>query len=363
MPMRPEPPHQHGKTPHIGVLLCNLGTPTAPTAAALRLYLAQFLSDRRVVELPRLLWWPILHGVVLRLRPRKSAAKYASIWLPDGSPLKVWTERQAALLQGYLGERGHQVQVRWAMRYGQPSVASGLDALKAAGCTRILVLPAYPQYSAATTASVADAVFAWGRTVRNLPELRLVRNYHDQPEHIAALAASVQRHWQAHGRPDVLLLSFHGMPARTLDKGDPYHCECHKTARLLAEALGLSRDQYRLTFQSRFGRAKWLQPYTEPTLVELARSGVARVDALCPGFACDCIETLEEIALEAKAAFMQAGGREFHYIPCLNDSTEGMRALTALCEQHLAGWPTRAVPDPSAAEASRARALAMGAQQ
>ena len=248
------------------------------------------------------------------------------------------------------------------MRYGQPSVASGLDALKAAGCTRILVLPAYPQYSAATTASVADAVFAWGRTVRNLPELRLVRNYHDQPEHIAALAASVQRHWQAHGRPDVLLLSFHGMPARTLDKGDPYHCECHKTARLLAEALGLSADQYRVTFQSRFGRAKWLQPYTEPTLIELARSGVARVDAICPGFSCDCIETLEEINLEARSAFLQAGGKAFHYIDCLNDSHEGMHALTALCEQHLSGWPTRQPPNPSACAQSRQRAMAMGAK-
>jgi len=359
--MQTEPPYSHDQSPKTGLLLCNLGTPTAPTAAALRPYLAQFLSDPRVVELPRLLWWPILHGAVLRLRPRKSAAKYASIWLPEGSPLKVWTERQAKLLQGYLGERGHQVQVRWAMRYGQPSVASGLDALKAAGCTRILVLPAYPQYSAATTASVADAVFAWGRTVRNLPELRLVRNYHDQPEHIAALAASVRRHWQAHGRPNVLLLSFHGMPARTLEKGDPYHCECHKTARLLAEALGLSAGQYRVTFQSRFGRAKWLQPYTEPTLIELARSGVARVDALCPGFSCDCIETLEEINLEARSAFLQAGGKEFHYIPCLNDSPEGMQALTALCEQHLLGWPTRQASDPAALQASRARARALGA--
>jgi ferrochelatase len=360
--MQTEPPYSHDQSPKTGLLLCNLGTPTAPTAAALRPYLAQFLSDPRVVELPRLLWWPILHGVVLRLRPRKSAAKYASIWLPDGSPLKVWTERQAKLLQGYLGERGHHVQVRWAMRYGQPSVASGLDALKAAGCTRILVLTAYPQYSAATTASVADAVFAWGRTVRNLPELRLVRNYHDQPEYIAALAASVRRHWQAHGRPNVLLLSFHGMPARTLEKGDPYHCECHKTARLLAEALGLSADQYRVTFQSRFGRAKWLQPYTEPTLIELARSGVDRVDAICPGFSCDCIETLEEINLEARSAFLQAGGKAFHYIPCLNDSHEGMQALTALCEQHLLGWPTRLPPDPSACAHSRQRALSMGAK-
>ncbi|WP_029461932.1 ferrochelatase [Serpentinimonas barnesii] len=362
MSMQTEPPYSHDQSPKTGLLLCNLGTPTAPTAAALRPYLAQFLSDPRVVELPRLLWWPILHGVVLRLRPRKSAAKYASIWLPEGSPLKVWTERQAKLLQGYLGERGHHVQVRWAMRYGQPSVASGLDALKAAGCTRILVLPAYPQYSAATTASVADAVFAWGRTVRNLPELRLVRNYHDQPEYIAALAASVRRHWQAHGRPNVLLLSFHGMPARTLEKGDPYHCECHKTARLLAEALGLSADQYRVTFQSRFGRAKWLQPYTEPTLIELARSGVDRVDAICPGFSCDCIETLEEINLEARSAFLQAGGKAFHYIPCLNDSHEGMQALTALCEQHLLGWPTRLPPDPSACAHSRQRALSMGAK-
>jgi len=360
MTLQAEPPYSHGKPAQTGVLLCNLGTPTAPTTAAVRPYLAQFLSDPRVVELPRLLWWPLLHGVVLRLRPRKSAAKYARIWTPEGAPLKVWTERQAKLLQGYLGERGHQVQVRWAMRYGQPSVASGLDALRAAGCTRILVLPAYPQYCAATTASVADAVFAWGRTVRNLPELRLVRNYHEQPAYIAALAASVRRHWQAHGRAELLLLSFHGMPARTLQLGDPYHCECHKTARLLAEALGLNAEQYRVTFQSRFGRAKWLQPYTEPTLIELARSGVARVDVICPGFSCDCVETLEEINLEARSAFLQAGGQVFHYIACLNGSAEGMAALADLSEQHLAGWPTRR--DPAALQASRARALALGAK-
>jgi protoporphyrin/coproporphyrin ferrochelatase len=361
MAFRPEPRYSHGQAARTGILLCNLGTPEAATPAALRRYLGEFLSDPRVVEIPRALWWLILHGIILRVRPRKSAAKYASIWTPQGSPLKVWTERQAVLLRGYLGERGHQVEVRHAMRYGQPSVASQLDALKAAGCTRVLVLPAYPQYSGATTASVCDAVFAWGRGVRHLPELRFVQRYHDHPGHIAALADSVRAHWQTHGRPDKLVMSFHGMPERTLHLGDPYHCECHKTGRLLAEALELKPDEWLVTFQSRFGKAKWLQPYTEPTLVRLAQSGVARADVVCPGFTADCIETLEEIDQEARAAFLGAGGKAFHYIPCLNDQPAWIRALADLCEQHMGGWPTRQAPDPAALQASRDRALAMGA--
>ena len=362
MAFRKEPPYTHGQTARTGILLCNLGTPEAPTASALRRYLAEFLSDPRVVEIPKPIWWLILHGIILRVRPAKSAAKYATVWTPEGSPLKVWTEKQATLLRGYLGERGHKLEVRYAMRYGQPSIASQLDALKAAGCTRILVVPAYPQYSGATVASVLDAVFAWGKQVRHLPELRFVNRYHDDAGYIDALKVSVQQHWMAHGRPDKLVMSFHGMPERTLHLGDPYHCECHKTGRLLAEALGLKPEEYVVTFQSRFGKAKWLEPYTEPTLIALGKAGVGRVDVVCPGFAADCIETLEEIDQEAREAFLHAGGKSFHYIPCLNDSAPWLRALSDLCERHLSGWPTKQEPDAQAAMASRARAVAMGAK-
>ena len=362
MAFRKEPAYTHGQPGRTGILLCNLGTPEAPTPAALRRYLGQFLADPRVVEIPKAIWWLILHGIILRVRPAKSAAKYATIWTPEGSPLKAWTEKQTKLLAGYLGERGHTVDVRYAMRYGQPSVEQQLDAMKADGCTRILVLPAYPQYCAATTASVFDMVYRWGQAVRHVPEFRFVNHYHDDPQYIDALKTSVQQHWMAHGRPDKLVMSFHGMPERTLHLGDPYHCECHKTGRLLAEALGLQKDDYVVTFQSRFGKAKWLEPYTEPTLVALAKSGVQRADVICPGFAVDCIETLEEIDQEAREAFLHAGGKSFHYIPCLNDSAPGMRALTHLCEQHLAGWPTQAMADPDAAQRGRDRALTMGAK-
>lgn len=345
----------------MGIVWVNLGSPDAPTPSALRRYLARFLADPRVVELPRALWWPILHGIILNVRPRKSAAKYATIWTPEGSPLKVWTERQAKLLQGLLGERGHRVQVRWAMRYGQPAVGAALDTLKAAGCTRILVLPAYPQYCAATTASAFDEVYAWASGLRWVPELRFVNQYHDDAGYIGALAARVRAHWAQHGRPERLVMSFHGMPARTLQRGDPYHCQCHKTGRLLAEALELPPEQAAVTFQSRFGKAQWLQPYTEPTLVALAQQGVRRVDVVCPGFTADCIETLEEIDQEARAAFLGAGGQAFHYIPCLNDDIGWVRALADIAERHLAGWPTKQETDPAASAASRERALALGA--
>ncbi|MDH5538272.1 MAG: ferrochelatase [Rhizobacter sp.] len=361
MRFAPEPAHAHGKPSATAVLLCNLGTPEAPTAPALRRYLAEFLSDRRVVEIPRLLWWPILHGIILRVRPAKSAAKYASIWTPEGSPLMVWTTRQATMLAGYLGERGHRVLVRHAMRYGEPSIRSVLDALKAQHVDRVLILPAYPQYSGTTTASVDDAVFAWARSVRTLPELRFVNRYHDDPGYIAALAKRVTDHWFVHGRPDKLVMTFHGVPKRTLLLGDPYHCECQKTARLLRERLGLPADQVMVTFQSRFGKAEWLQPYTESTLVAMAGAGVGRVDVICPGFTSDCLETLEEINQEARQAFLQAGGREFHYIDCLNDQHEWIAALAQICLQHMGGWPTQGRPDAQALSASRARALAGGA--
>jgi len=360
MAFQQEPSYTHGQAPRTAILLCNLGTPDAPTAPALRRYLAEFLGDHRVVEIPKPIWWLILHGIILRVRPAKSAAKYASIWTQDGSPLKVWTDKQAQGLQDWLTRQGHHVTVRYAMRYGNPSIASQLDALKAEGATRVLVLPAYPQYSGTTTASVFDAVYHWAGKVRNLPELRFVNRYHDDAGYIAALARRIRAYWQAHGQPDKLVMSFHGVPERTLHLGDPYHCECHKTARLLAEQLGLRRDQYQLTFQSRFGKAKWLEPYTEPTLIALAQAGVKRVDVVCPGFTSDCLETLEEIAQEAREAFLHAGGQDFHYIPCLNDSPEWIAALGALAQQHLAGWPTQQVPDAAALAASRAAALALG---
>jgi ferrochelatase len=335
MSLRAEPAAKPACT---AVLLVNLGSPDAPTAAALRRYLGEFLSDPRVVEIPRFLWWPILHGVILRTRPRKSAAKYASIWTPEGSPLAVWTAKQAKLLTGYLGQRGHRVIVRHAMRYGEPSIAARLDELKAAGATRVLVLPLYPQYASATTGSLWDAISRWVPRTRVVPELRFVHRFHDDADYIDALARRVTEHWMREGRPDKLLMSFHGLPARTVALGEPYQRECLETARLLAVRLGLHAGDWLATFQSRFGRAKWLEPYTEPTLRRLAREGVQRVDVICPGFVSDCLETLEEIAIEGRAAFLTAGGKHFHYIPCLNDSHAGLLALTALALRHMQGW-------------------------
>jgi ferrochelatase len=367
MSFAPEPPFTHGAPPKAlattAVLLCNLGTPDAPTAPALRRYLGEFLSDARVVEIPRALWWLILHGIILRTRPKKSAAKYASVWLPEGSPLKVWTQKQAVMLRGYLGQRGHAVEVRYAMRYGNPSIASQLDQLKADGVTRVLILPAYPQYSGTTTASVFDAVYTWAAKVRRIPEFRFINHYHDDAGYIAALADKIRTHWQQSGQAEQLVMSFHGVPERTLQLGDPYHCECYKTARLLAEELGLPKERYKVTFQSRFGKAKWLEPYTEPTLIQMAQSGVKSVDVVCPGFTGDCLETLEEIAMEARHAFLEAGGKTFNYIECLNDSSQWLAALSELSIQHMGGWATDAATDPQALADTSTRARAQGAAQ
>ena len=362
MRFRPEPAHQHGQPARTGVLLCNLGTPDEPTAAATRRYLAEFLSDPRVVEIPPAAWKPILHGVILRTRPAKSAAKYQQIWLPEGSPLMVWSRKQATMLRGYLGERGHDVSVRLAMRYGNPSIASQLNELKARGCTRILVVPLYPQYSGTTTASVIDAVGAWARGVRHVPELRFVNRFHDDPGYIRALTRVMHQHWQAHGRPDKLVMSFHGVPERTLTLGDPYHCECLKTARLLAERLALKDGEWVVSFQSRFGKAKWLEPATQTVLEQLGRAGTPRVDVVCPGFVADCLETLEEIAMEGRDAFKAAGGQEFHYVPCLNDNPTWLAALAEIVQDHLQGWPTRGADQAAEAAATRERALAAGAK-
>jgi protoporphyrin/coproporphyrin ferrochelatase len=360
MSFKAEPAHRHGQSARTAVLMVNLGTPDAATPSALRRYLAEFLSDPRVVEIPQALWRLILHGIILRTRPAKSAAKYASIWTPQGSPLAVWTQRQTQAVAQQLKLRGHQVLVRHAMRYGNPGLPTVLDALRAEGATRVLVVPLYPQYAAATTASISDKVFQWVSQTRRVPELRFVAEYHDDPAYIDALAQRLQAHWAAHGRGDKLVLSFHGLPERSLHLGDPYHCQCHKTARLLAERLGLATDAFQVTFQSRFGKAKWLQPYTEPTLRTLAQSGVQRVDVMCPGFVGDCLETLEEIAQEARDAFLLAGGQTFSYVPCLNDSAAWIEALTALTERHLSGWNTHAAADAAQLQDTRSRALAMG---
>lgn len=329
-----DPPH----APRTGVLLVQLGTPDAPEAGAVRRYLRQFLSDPRVVEIPKLLWWPILNGPILTFRPKKSAHKYAQIWTPEGSPLAIYTARQADQLAGRLAGEGYEVD--WAMRYGNPGVPQVLRQMRERGVGRVLVIPLYPQYAASTTASALDAVWAEMLTWRNVPELRAVRDFHDFDPYIDALAARVREHWVRNGTPDKLLMSFHGIPRRSIEQGDPYRDECLATARLLAARLDLPQERWVVTFQSRFGPAEWLQPYTAPTLEELGRSGCGRLDVICPGFVSDCLETLEEISMEGRASFVGAGGREFRYIPCLNDDPTFAGALAELARRHLAGWPT-----------------------
>jgi len=359
----------HATPARTGVLLIQLGTPDAPKPGAVRRYLKEFLSDPRVVEIPRLAWWPILNGIILNTRPRKSAAKYAQIWTEDGSPLAVYTARQAKMLRGYLGERGLDLEVAHAMRYGNPSIPQVLRELRERNVTRLLVLPLYPQYAGSTTATGMDAVWAELSTWRNLPETRTVRSFHDYPPYIDALVERVRASWTDEGPPDRLVMSFHGVPRRTLLLGDPYHCECLVTGRLLAQRLGLPQDRCLVTFQSRFGRAEWLQPYTDRTLEKLGREATGRVDVVCPGFVSDCLETLEEISIEGRRTFIEAGGKEFRYIPCLNDHPAFVGALASLVQQHMGGWPALS-PGPEAAAAGeralaerRQRAVALGASR
>ncbi len=357
-----EPSFTHGTPQKTGILLVNLGTPDAPTPQAVRAYLGEFLSDPRVVEMPKIFWWLILNGIILNTRPKKSAAKYASIWLEEGSPLRVYTEKQTALLQGYLGQRTQApFVIEYAMRYGSPSIPSVLRRLKEQNCQRILVVPMYPQYAASTTATVTDIVFRELQQMRNTPALRTIRNFHDAPGYIKALANNINTYWMQNGRPEKLLMSFHGLPQHTLQKGDPYHCECHKTGRLLAQQLGLKPEQYAITFQSRFGTSAWLQPYTSATLKQWGAQKTRRVDVVCPGFVADCLETLEEIAQEGKETFQHAGGGEYHYISCLNDRSDWMHALTDLVLDNLQGWLIE--PDAAELEQGRLRALAMGAKR
>lgn len=330
---------RHGDTPSVGVLLCNLGTPDAPTAKAVRPYLSQFLSDPRVIEENRLKWWLVLNGIILRLRPRKSAALYKKVWTPEGSPLLVNTkaicsEFEKSLKKSFSGK----VLVEVGMRYGNPSISSALEKLIALGADRILALPLFPQYSATTTGTIFDEVVRSLTEYRAVPEFRMVMRYHDDAAYIDAVARSIQEVWDRDGRADKLLFSFHGIPKRYYVSGDPYPCYCLKTGRLVAERLGLTKDQYVICFQSLFGKEEWIRPYTIDTIRTLPSRGVKRLDVVCPGFVTDCLETLEEIDVENRAAFMENGGERFRYIPAVNSSSDFIRSLHGLFELNTAGW-------------------------
>jgi protoporphyrin/coproporphyrin ferrochelatase len=318
--------------PRVGLLLVNLGTPDAPEARAVRRYLAEFLSDPRVIEIPKLAWKPILHGIVLRTRPRKSAEAYSQIWTNEGSPLRVIAHRQAEALRTRLP----QISVHYAMRYGHPGIAAAVERMAEEGCTRILAAPLYPQYCAATTATANDALFGVLARMRWQPAVRTLPPYYDDPLYIEALRSNLSRQLEALDfEPERVLLSFHGMPVRTRDLGDPYHCHCQKTARLLSEALGREVD---VTFQSKFGRARWLEPATDATLAAYPRKGVRRIAVAAPGFSADCIETLEELGIRGRNSFLGAGGERFALLDCLNDSPESIAMLERLIERELAGW-------------------------
>ena len=353
----------HDDAERIGVLLVNLGTPDAPTTGALYGYLREFLSDPRVVELPRLLWLPILYGIILNIRPRRSAHKYRKIWTPDGSPLLAISLRQRDALQASL-QRSHSDRcvVALAMRYGRPSVENALTELRQQKIRKLLVLPLYPQYSASTTGSTFDAVAAVLRRWRWVPAVRFIDSYHDHPRYISALAQQVQEQWRQHGKGERLLMSYHGVPKRYLLAGDPYHCQCQKTARLLAEELQLSAEQWQVVFQSRFGREEWLQPYCGETLNQLAAQGVRSIDIMTPGFAADCLETLEEVNDDYREQFLDAGGERFNFISCLNDRPDQIELLRQLVTTTVADWLDRpaATPEQRALTAQRARALGAG---
>lgn len=358
MKFKGSPEFTHQQTDRIGILITNLGTPDAATPKALRRYLKQFLWDPRVVEIPRPLWWLILNAIILRVRPARSARAYAEVFTDAGSPLLFHTRNQAKALQAALRARGHeQVLVEFAMRYGNPSMASVLESMFNQGVRKLLVLPLYPQYSASTSASTFDALSADFARRRWLPDLRFISHYHDYPPFLDAAAARIREHWQQHPRADKLLFSYHGVPLRYLHNGDPYHCECHKTSRLLAERLGLEAGDYLTTFQSRFGRAQWLQPYTDATLKSLPAQGVRTVQVFCPGFSADCLETLEEIGEENRGYFLAAGGEGYEYITALNDRPEHIDALTHLVLENLQGWALD--PDPE----RQTRAQRLGAER
>ena len=340
----------HLRQPKVGVLLLNLGTPDAPTPSALRRYLGEFLWDPRIVEMSRPVWWLILHGIILRTRPAKSAHAYQTVWTEQGSPLLVTSQQQVTALQQRLqDEVNPHFVVELGMRYGNPSIASALDKLKKANVQRLVVLPLYPQYSATTTASSFDAIYQELQRWRWIPEIRFINGYADHPAYISALAQSVEQTWQTQGRSELLIFSFHGTPQRYFESGDPYYCFCQKSARLVAEKLGLSQEHYRVTFQSRFGKEPWLQPYTDATLESLPATGVKSVSVVCPGFSVDCLETIEEIEVENRDIFLSAGGESFQYIPALNASDAHIEMMKQLVEQHCSGWP---LPDDGVLEKS-----------
>jgi ferrochelatase len=360
---------RHDRMPRLGVLLVNLGTPSAPTPAAVRRYLAEFLTDPRVIEIAPALWRPVLHGVVLRTRPARSAARYQAIWTKDGSPLLVISQQQRTLLMGYLGQRiksaglpADLCAVELGMRYGEPSIDAALRRLADQRVEKLLVLPMYPQYASSTTGSAFDAVTSALRGARRVPALRFVDAFHDDMKYVKAMAQSINDDWMKHGQPDHLVLSFHGTPRRTLDLGDPYHCQCQKTARLLATELGYARDRWTIAFQSRFGRARWLTPYTSDVLAKLGRDKVGRVDVFCPGFVADCLETLEEIAIEGRKTFVAAGGRELRALRCVNAHPHFIAALADIAVRNLGDW-LAAPPDARAREDTLLRAQAMGAKR
>jgi len=329
MPYSAKQTFEHKQEPAVGILLTNLGTPDAPTPAAVRTYLKEFLWDPRVVEQPRWLWWLILNGIILNTRPARSAALYARVWSDEGSPLLATGKRQREKLEAALRKHIAQpLHVELAMRYGNPSIRSGLEALREKNCSSIVVLPLYPQYSATTSGSTFDAVAEALKTWRRVPQLQFIDAYHDYPAYIEALAESVRNHWQEHGQAERLLLSYHGIPESYFNNGDPYPCHCRKTTRLLREALGLDETQLQMSFQSRFGKEPWVQPYTDETLERWGKEGVESVDVICPGFPADCLETIEEIGMENRDIFLEAGGKTYRYIPALNDSDTHIRALT-----------------------------------
>jgi ferrochelatase len=339
MKFRGSPSFTHQQADKLGVLVTNLGTPEAPTKQALKPYLKEFLSDPRVVEIPRLLWWMILNLVILNIRPRRSAKAYETVWTEQGSPLMVHTKNQAEAIKQQIQQKwGDNVVVDFAMRYGQPAVADTIDKMLQAGVRKLLVLPLYPQYCASTTASTFDAVAAAMTNRRWMPELRFVTEYNDFPDYIQAVADKIRLHWQTNDRTDKLIFSYHGIPKRYLLNGDPYHCQCHKTSRLIAENLGLDKDRYLTTFQSRFGREEWLKPYTDHTLKALPNEGVKSVQIVCPGFSSDCLETIEEIGEENREYFMEAGGERYEYIEALNSDPQHISALVKLIEKNLQGW-------------------------
>lgn len=343
------------------MLLVNLGTPDAATPAAVRRFLAQFLGDPRVVEAPRWLWWLALHGVILRVRPRQSTHAYRQIWTPDGSPLLLHSQALAGRIQEALDDvLDGPVHVALGMTYGNPSIGSALEQLRAQGIGRLIVLPLYPQYSATTTGSVFDRVSSHLQRWRWLPELRFITHYHDDAAYIAAIAASIERQWAVSGRKH-LVLSYHGVPRRYLLQGDPYHCQCQKTSRLIARQLQLADDEWSVSFQSQVGREEWLRPYTDELLVGMAREGRQHVTLVCPGFAADCLETLEEIAIRNKKAFLEQGGVSYDYVPALNASPEHVQALAGLIVRHCRGWPETGDVARSDPELARERALRLGA--